>query len=106
MAKVVDDKQSPQDEWLQHPSLGVPRESFSPAPQSPPGGAGRTSSSTPASPVTGGTQKGAAPVGKAGKPPKTLVVFTASGATKLLVGSSERFRVTLDGKDVTGQVTW
>ena len=106
MAKVVDDKQSPQDEWLQHPTLGVPRESFSPAPQPSPGGARQTSASAPASPAKGGAQKGAAPGGKAGAPPKTLIIITASGATKLLVGSSERFKVTLDGKDVTGQVTW
>ena len=66
---------------------------------------------------TAPSQRGAAPQkGPATAPiakpvPKPLGIITASGATQLLAGSTERFRVTAtlpngSAQDVTGDVTW
>ena len=101
--------QSPQDEWLQHPSIGIPREHFTRVAQQSPGGPGQQSPGGPIAP-----QQDAAPGRTPIAAPKKsipLTIITASGSTQLLAGSQERFKVTvkpLNGpeKDVTGEVTW
>ena len=57
------------------------------------------------------TRRGAASVRSAAPAPRPLTIVTASGATQLLAGGSERFRVTATlpngaSRDVTGEVSW